>query len=227
MRPAFRLLASVKSSARFLEPGAPTGLTGLRTHATPRTALVSVYTSTLDKLKALPESSTYRHSTEALTKHRLKIVETERGEGYDSWWYRTKDLRNHVASLKDELKDVEKDLEGKVLGDATIRASTQEERDMLKEKYDRKLAILAELPKTEAQLDADPEPPLTAEQVSRIESQIGAGLIEEILQVAEGESTLVEKMAEAKIWEELVEKPAEGQWEYYERQGAHTATQKP
>ena len=38
-----------------------------------------------------------------------------------------------------------------------------------------------------------------ANRISEIESQIGAGLIEEVIQVAEGEHTLADKMAEDKV----------------------------
>lgn len=79
MRPSFRLLAT------YLKPGAPTGLTGLRTHPTPRSALLTLYRTTLDKLKELPESSLYRQSTEALTKQRLSFVERAVPPGYQEW----------------------------------------------------------------------------------------------------------------------------------------------
>ena len=84
MRSASRLLASVKPG-RYLEPGIPTGLTGLFTHNAPRSTLIYLYSSTLDKLKAIPESSVYRQSAESITHHRLKIVESIKPEGYDEW----------------------------------------------------------------------------------------------------------------------------------------------
>lgn len=43
------------------------------------------------------------------------------------------------------------------------------------------------------------EPPLSVDQVNEIESKIGAGLIEEVIEVAEGENTLVDTMLEAKV----------------------------
>ncbi|KAF2762973.1 Ndufa5, NADH-ubiquinone oxidoreductase subunit [Pseudovirgaria hyperparasitica] len=61
-------------------------------------------------------------------------------------------------------------------------------------------------------------------EISDIETQIGAGLIEEVIQVAEGELELVKNMITAKPWEELVEKAPEGQWSYFER---GTGTEKP
>ena len=84
MRCTFRLLASVKP-ARYLEAGTPTGLTGLFTHPSPRSTLVYLYSRTLDALSEFPETSLYRQSTEALTKHRLNIVSAVVPEGYKEW----------------------------------------------------------------------------------------------------------------------------------------------
>lgn len=84
MRAAFRLLASVKPG-QFLEAGTPTGLTGLLTHPSPRSSLLYHYNATLDKLKQIPESSVYRQSTEALTRHRLSIVEQSTPAGWKEW----------------------------------------------------------------------------------------------------------------------------------------------
>ncbi len=84
MRATLRLLASVKPG-RYLEAGNPTGLTGLFTHPTPRATLLYLYGSTLDKLKAFPEHSVYRQSTEAITKHRQKILESFKPAGYEEW----------------------------------------------------------------------------------------------------------------------------------------------
>lgn len=84
MRASFRLLAKVKPGT-FLEANTPTGLTGLTTHPAPRPALILTYRQTLEKLQQLPASSVYRQSTEALTKHRLSIVESTKPAGYDEW----------------------------------------------------------------------------------------------------------------------------------------------
>lgn len=92
MRPAARLYATVKSAARYLEPNTPTGLTGLPTHPSPRPALLYTYNKTLQKLQQLPSSSVYRQSCEALTKHRLQIVQDTIPPGYDEWLERTKQL---------------------------------------------------------------------------------------------------------------------------------------
>lgn len=84
MRAALRLLATVKPG-RFLEAGNPTGLTGLFTHPSPRSTLIALYTETLDKLRTLPEHSVYRQSAEAITRHRLQIVESVKPDGYEEW----------------------------------------------------------------------------------------------------------------------------------------------
>ena len=89
MRTALRLLASVKS-ARYLEPGNPTGLTGLYNHPAPRSTLLYIYNTTLDRLRELPEHSVYRQSTEALTKHRKSLVESVEPEGFKEWVAKSK-----------------------------------------------------------------------------------------------------------------------------------------
>lgn len=71
--------------ARYLEPGVSTGLTGLRTHAAPRSALLSIYTTTLARLQRFPESSLYRQSIESLTQHRLSLVQRIVPAGYEEW----------------------------------------------------------------------------------------------------------------------------------------------
>lgn len=84
MRAAARLFAAI-GQGKYLEPGAPTGLTGLLTHPSPRSTLLYTYTATLDKLQQIPESSVYRQATEALTKHRLKIIEEAVPAGWAQW----------------------------------------------------------------------------------------------------------------------------------------------
>lgn len=88
MRATLRLLANVKP--RYLEPFAPTGITGLLTHPSPRPTLIHLYRSALSKLSAFPESSVYRQSTEALTRQRLQIVESTKPAGYDEWLERVR-----------------------------------------------------------------------------------------------------------------------------------------
>ena len=79
MRPTLRVLA------RYLEAGTPTGLTGVWTHGTPRSTLLYLYGTTLSKLQSVPESSLYRQSVEAVTKHRMEMVEKMVPPGYSEW----------------------------------------------------------------------------------------------------------------------------------------------
>jgi hypothetical protein len=90
MRSTLRLLAKLKPE-RYLEAYSNTGLTGLFTHPAPRPTLIHLYRNTLDKLKELPDSSVYRQSTEALTRHRLKIVESVKPEGFEAWEAKAKE----------------------------------------------------------------------------------------------------------------------------------------
>jgi len=76
-------------------------------------------------------------------------------------------------------------------------------------------------------VELEKEPMLTVEQVEEIEGKIGAGLIEEVIQVAEGELGLVDTMVKSKAWEDLEEKPVEGQWTYFARDTATGTTQTP
>ena len=84
MRASLQLLAHVKPGT-FLEANAPTGLTGLFTHPSPRPALILTYRKTLEQLKQIPTTSVYRQSAEALTKHRLSIVESTKPAGHAEW----------------------------------------------------------------------------------------------------------------------------------------------
>lgn len=88
MRATTRLLANVK----YLSPGAPTGLAGVFTHPAPRSTLLYLYHNTLTLLNQFPEHSVYRQSVEALTKHRLAIVESVQPAGLQEWQDRTKEL---------------------------------------------------------------------------------------------------------------------------------------
>ncbi|KAH9868889.1 hypothetical protein J1614_007964 [Plenodomus biglobosus] len=241
MRAALRLFASVKPG-QFLEVGAPTGLTGLHTHPSPRSALLYHYTSTLDKLKQIPESSVYRQSTEALTKHRLQIVEKSIPQGWREW-------QDKIKLLIDE--DITNyNIVDTSVGQTVILKSQQavDERDKVAEWDGEKVQAFPEGIRTHKERlpdvkmmkgDADytperaistvripPEPQYTAEAISDLESQLGAGLIEEVIQVAEGEHKLVDTMISAKVWEPLVEEAPPAQWEYHER-ATHTQTQKP
>lgn len=98
MRITSQLLAAVKPvRSSVLEVGAPTGLTGLRTHRAPRSTLIYLFSATLDKLQRLPESSIYRQATENLTRYRLNLVEATKPEGLDDWQAR---LQRQVEERK-------------------------------------------------------------------------------------------------------------------------------
>jgi NADH dehydrogenase (ubiquinone) 1 alpha subcomplex subunit 5 len=180
MRPTVRLLA------RFLEPGAPTGLAGLYTHPAPRSTLIYLYSSILNKLQQVPAHSPYRQATEALTKKRLAIIEAAKPDGFDAWEERVRvQLSQHQKWLGDENKtspdhltydgrsfvlarlyeaevdEREKDAEwdGKDEGHTEEGPRTAEVRDKnLADMYRVDSTVLAELPKL------DPEPLLTREQ---------------------------------------------------------------
>lgn len=89
---------------------------------------------------------------------------------------------------------------------------------------------------------------ICVDRVQEVEEKIGAGLLEEVIEVAEGEMRLVDVMIKNQVyvggvlredgtgnangayrWEQLEEQSPPGQWSYFERagDGAHTATQKP
>ena len=150
MRRTFRLLASVKP-ARYLETGRPTGLAGLYSHPSPRSTLLFLYSSTLDKLKAVPEHSVYRQSVEALTKHRMAIVEAAVPPGYEEWASQARQLladelqnAKKREALDAELKKVEEQL-------ATVETSGASEAERIRlERIAAIRRLLADLPKPPA-----------------------------------------------------------------------------
>lgn len=194
MRSTFRLLASVKPG-RYLEPGNPTGLTGLFTHPAPRSTLLYLYSSTLDKLKSLPETSVYRQSTESLTRHRLKLVEAVKPEGYDAWAERAKkQIAEHPEVFNTPEGGVDHD-EGKQVksihdGRSFVTTQLQDEPDERVEEWDGEKVGAPELegPRTTAEradqkilgmkrpgsdsktVTWEPEPPLEANQYVNVDS---------------------------------------------------------
>lgn len=239
MRATFRLLASVQKGAQYLEAGVPTGIAGLNTHSAPRSTLLYLYNQTLEKLQQFPESSVYRQSTEALTKHRLSIVESVKPNGLEEWQSRvqkTVDAHpeafrkipatsgqgvnfiwkagtapltsnaqagtpNRFTASEEERADftkLKKGIKGNAgkLDDKPMKEGPRaaEEKKDLGE-------YLAYDPTAEQEkaVTIEPEPSLTADQVVTIENQIGAGLIEEVIQVAQGELKLAETMSEHSV----------------------------
>lgn len=222
MRPALRLLASVaRANTLYSEAGLPTGLAGLVTHWSPRSSLLYIYSSTLDKLATLPEHSVYRQSTEALTRHRMSIVESIKPEGLSEWQSRvTKLVDEHPEAFKKVNVSSGDKGDYNIVYDAPAPDTTfKSEDDRVNSEYRGKVQAqgprdqedrdvryrgeaMAEDPHGDAQrrLRIEAEPPLTMAQISEIEQKIGAGLIEEVIAVAEGEKRLVETMTEYKVY---------------------------
>ncbi|KAF7504228.1 hypothetical protein GJ744_002550 [Endocarpon pusillum] len=234
MRGTLRLLAKVQPS-KILEVNAPTGLTGILTHPQPRPALIHTYNQILDKLKALPESSVYRQSTEAITKSRLKIIEDTKPVGYEEWLSRVKAqieknpaAYSHVMQKDGSIAYSEPSETTSEVWDGAVREVLPEGPSTEEMANSKARAIRAEEERLEVEESQRPseleqEPPLDADQINDIENKIGAGLVEEVIMVAEGELTLVDEMIAARVWEPLEEKAAPGQWDYFER-GTHTGT---
>lgn len=233
MRPTLRVLA------RYLEPGTPTGLTGLWTHGTPRSTLLYLYGSTLNKLQSIPETSLYRQSVEAVTKHRLGLVEQTVPPGYNEWAAKAKEL---VSKNPEQFRVASGRVDGseartvKLGNRVFVIGAKHEEGDIRYEEWDgeadeggelegirtpaerRDQVIWAERKPLEdhEKVEWEEEPQLTAEQyvgiflsgdcmanetcrVHELEQKIGAGLIEEVIQVAEGELNIIDTMEKAKV----------------------------
>ncbi|KAI9658513.1 MAG: hypothetical protein M1831_003951 [Alyxoria varia] len=242
MRSTFRLFATVKKSSSVLSANAPTGLTGLNTHPCPRPHLIWLYNSTLAKLSAFPETSVYRQSTEALTRHRLRTVASVEPAGYPEYRDRMSNLLDQSSGHTKQL--IQQILDGKgyepVLGQDPDEREQQWDGERVEARTEgpataQDLETMPKLDEAESkreeeeerQPEMEHEPQLTAQQVSDLEHQLSAGLIEEVVEVAKGELELVDSMREARIWEELAEKPPEGQWQYFERDTHVGRTQSP
>ncbi|KAF2219636.1 putative NADH-ubiquinone oxidoreductase 299 kDa subunit [Elsinoe ampelina] len=230
------ILRAVARSGQFLEAGAPTGLTGLLTHASPRSSLIYIYSNTLDKLKQLPESSVYRQSTEALTKHRLNIIESTKPAGLSEWQERVrKTIEAHpqaFQSVASQANPSEVNFVPRYTRASPAKVA-QEQKEEAPEYSPEDMSKFISQALEESKISrgevegVEAEPALTAEQINELESKIGAGLIEEVIQVAEGESQLVDTMIQSRVYEELEEKPVEGQWTYHERDRHTPTTQAP
>lgn len=234
MRNTLRLLAAVKPG-RYLEAGDPTGLTGLSNHPAPRSALLYLYGATLDKLKTFPDHSVYRQSAEALTIHRMSIIESIKPEGYDEWAKKAAEkIEKHPEAFQPGGNYVHTSAGGQDF--VTDEDKTFEDQEWAALEGPRspeeKAAEIALLKKGRRQdyskiVNWEPEPPLEASQyvrrlqlsnmisflqivdalvyrISDAENQIGGGLIEEVIQVAEGELKLVETMAESEVYVPLL-----------------------
>jgi hypothetical protein len=155
MRRTFRLLASAQPS-RYLESGTPTGLTGLHTHPTPRASLIYLYSSTLEKLRQIPEHSVYRQSVEAVTRHRLAIVEGTKPPGYDEWHSQARPRLIEQAKLLDpknqgDVWTVERD--GKKFIVQNALATEPDIREVEWNGWVDKLALLPDEPQLDPEAD--------------------------------------------------------------------------
>ncbi|THH34183.1 hypothetical protein EUX98_g61 [Antrodiella citrinella] len=89
--------------------------------------------------------------------------------------------------------------------------------------YETTLATLARIPATSVYrqgVEALVQKKLKVLQsvngdIEAAEKQLGEGQIEEAVDIAQDELSLVQKMIEWKAWEPLEEKPEPGQWEYF------------
>ncbi|KAL8730123.1 MAG: hypothetical protein Q9181_004780, partial [Wetmoreana brouardii] len=180
--------------------------------------LLYLYSSTLDKLSNLPEHSVYRQSAEAITKHRLSIVDSIKPQGYEEWAQRAqKNVDEHPevfgkdadvrkifvpAQLMDYVDELDVEWNGNKMQIPSIEGTRTDEEKERRSQLMKKSPASAETP-----VQWENEPPLEASQVAEIEDKIGGGLIEEVILVAEGEHKLVDTMLESRSWEELKEKP--------------------
>ncbi|KAJ5974213.1 NADH-ubiquinone oxidoreductase 29.9 kDa subunit [Penicillium waksmanii] len=236
MRATLRLLANVKP--RYLEAFAPTGLTGLSTHPNPRPTLIYLYFQTLQKLQSFPESSAYRQSAEATTRHRLKVIESKIPPGFEAWKARVDKVIaaeperfaalkksagpfGYVGVQKKDGSDNPHGLawDGETFSEACTEGSTRtaEEEAELDKLLEEGIKRTKNADHYIEEMKWENEPALEADQISQIEKEIGHGLLEEIIEVAQAELKLASELHEAKVWEELEEKPAAGQWTYFER----------
>ncbi|RDA90006.1 hypothetical protein CP533_5769 [Ophiocordyceps camponoti-saundersi (nom. inval.)] len=202
--------------------GMPTGLTGLWTHDTPRSTLLFLYSKTLERLQSIPKTSLYRQSVEAVTNHRIKLVELTKPPGHQEWAARAREIvRRHpdqfrVASGRvDRSEALSISLGSRMFvigskhdgGDVRLEEWNGEEDEggelegIRTPEERRDQATWAERTPTENldKVEWENEPQLTPAQIGDLEAKIGAGLIEEVIQVAKTELRLVAAMEKAKV----------------------------
>ncbi|XP_033106520.1 NADH dehydrogenase [ubiquinone] 1 alpha subcomplex subunit 5-like [Anneissia japonica] len=93
--------------------------------------------------------------------------------------------------------------------------------DTLKGIYKKVLGVLGNMPEdaayrqyTEEMIKERLEHVKTEPDVSKLESKIDCGQIEEVVLQAQAELSLARKMLEWKAWEPLIEDAPEGQWKW-------------
>ena len=164
----------------------------------------------------MPDHSVYRKSTEALTKHRLRIIESIKPTGLKEWQERVSPL---VEAHPEAFKRI-KTLDGNDVNvvyreppASTFFQSRDEEINALYKSRPQPIGPVYEeevrnrgrelardvVAEERGRINIEAEPSLTMEQISEVEQQIGAGLIEEVIEVAEGERQLAAKMGEFKV----------------------------
>ncbi|KAI9718663.1 MAG: hypothetical protein M1828_006598 [Chrysothrix sp. TS-e1954] len=247
MRASRRLLTTTRDvSTSFNDGVVRTGLTGLLSHPYPRPHLLSVYNDTLDKLAKFPETSVYRQSVEALTKHRRNLVQSTKPQGYDEWKQRAAAqieknprLLEKRGSQGDIMKQLERGYRYHYSTTVDERVAEWDEDDVVEARMEGPLeeemranqamefgaGREPEASRPEDRPRLEKEPQLSSEQINDLEGKLNSGLIEEVVVVAERELALVDTMRENEVWEELCEKPPEGQWQYFQRDYGTGSTQ--
>ncbi|KAI9657197.1 MAG: hypothetical protein M1829_006943 [Trizodia sp. TS-e1964] len=168
MRLSCRLFAQAKA-IRTIEPYAPTGLTGLTTHPSPRSTLIFLYSSTLEKLKVLPEQSVYRQSAEAITRNRLKIVESIAPAGLEEWTLQASQLLKETPEAfqlaKGRNGETRKfhNINGETFMESRSAAEPDDQNDEWEEES-IELLKLENLKRLGQRTDLTPEPQLDANQ---------------------------------------------------------------
>ncbi|KAI9804490.1 MAG: hypothetical protein M1825_001389 [Sarcosagium campestre] len=165
---------------------------------------------------------------------RVRALQSEHGEVFKDpqrgFWHEGGRLEEYefngkkfvVTRTKEEADERYEEWDGDADSGPYLEGTrSEEERKAMWQKTYQTMVDFPSAPEPENMVKWEPEPPLTADQISELENQIGAGLIEEVIQVAKGELLLLDEIAKQKSWEDLEEKPAPGQWEYFER-GTHT-----
>ncbi|KAG0747313.1 hypothetical protein G6F57_003697 [Rhizopus arrhizus] len=85
-----------------------TGITGVRVQPNPRPHLIQTYNQTLEALSRLPTTAVYRQATEALTQHRLSIVESTENVDEIEAKIDVGQIEEIILQAQDELKLVGK-----------------------------------------------------------------------------------------------------------------------
>ncbi|KAJ2802998.1 hypothetical protein H4R20_003067 [Coemansia guatemalensis] len=91
-----------------------TGIVGLPVNPAARTQLIDLYKKTLEELRTkIPEKAVYRQSVEAITAHRLKVVEENEDSSVIEKLVNAGQIEELVCQAKDEIKLISKMAEWK------------------------------------------------------------------------------------------------------------------